>query len=383
MHWILKTTYKKGKCDAMTEFQKHLRQSVLCGIYKCSSYELKQKESAMSEKTIFPEWQHGILPTKKDRMLDVVMVYYNSKIITRQWDALILDDYWFDIKLYPKVTEGNKRYIDYIATPAECEARMKKSHGEGWCKDTKEFAQKVVEQVTCEGREIKTKEPTEGEGGILVPSKKTNKFDYPDGLCLTDRIISDAKRIAEQSIEFSKEFKKLESDNKKENNDEWIPGNECEAREKAEEYSEKETWECEKCQEEFSNKDGVCPVCEHGKETNPWIPGSEPEKEGWYEVTRKSGEVSPDYFIGDNEWIYWQSRYILAHQPITLSDPYIPPESERELRCPFCDSDDYNKGEDENGIDFYCKKCKSIIRDKTKKELFEIYDKLNKGELNE
>lgn len=106
---------------------------------------------------------------------------------------------------------------------------------------------------------------------------------------------------------------------------------------------------------------------------NPWIPGNEPENVGEYEVTLEiTGTVQIDYWNG----VDWEDgNKAIAYKRIHLSSPYVKPE--RKLRCPFCNSKDYNKGENINGIDFYCKNCKSIIRDKTRKEFFKIYDKLN------
>jgi len=123
------------------------------------------------------------------------------------------------------------------------------------------------------------------------------------------------------------------------------------------------------------------------KTSDGWIPGNEPEKEGAYEITwnKPIGKTNVDVgHYSNNTWFVdpsldtgdkLEESNIMAFKSITLSDPYIPPESERELLCLFCDSKEC--GIDEDDKYFYCNNCLAEIPKKTEKEMLEIYDKLN------
>lgn len=130
---------------------------------------------------------------------------------------------------------------------------------------------------------------------------------------------------------------------------------------------------------------------------NGWIPGNEPETSGWYEITLENGELDVEkYFKNDETWgTTWRGgshKNIIAYKPITLSEPYVPPEPERELLCPMCKLKGW--GEEPCRIGFHSndsytlyywqcdrRECRGT-NFKTEKEatenLFEIYDKLNK-----
>ena len=116
------------------------------------------------------------------------------------------------------------------------------------------------------------------------------------------------------------------------------------------------------------------------KKSYDWIPGNEPEKTGWYEVTYERGEalvsrywkfIAPGNHGDRFFWNNYCKGMIIAYKPITLSDPYVKPE--RELRCPICTSNDC--GIDEDDGYFFCKDCCQIKV--TKEQIFKIYDKLN------
>lgn len=121
-------------------------------------------------------------------------------------------------------------------------------------------------------------------------------------------------------------------------------------------------------------------------ENNGWIPGDEPEKDGWYEVAFGEDaviKVCISYYSAKTFHLY-EEWGIIAHKPITLSEPYKPPEPERELLCPFC-NEQINIYSDSTGFYFACERDLmrlpgSNTEKEAKKFLFDIYDKLNPKE---
>jgi len=136
--------------------------------------------------------------------------------------------------------------------------------------------------------------------------------------------------------------------------------------------------ECEARKKETHFVTGNGSNSPEGLITNPWVPGNEPEKKGWYEITAKNkvdSYVAILSFSKTDEYSRWDDisdNEIIAYKPITLSEPYVPPAPERELLCPFCDSK-----KNTFNAHFECEPCGAKIPYVSKKRLFEIYDKLN------
>ena len=59
-------------------------------------------------------------------------------------------------------------------------------------------------------------------------------------------------------------------------------------------------------------------------ERNPWIPGNEPDKDGWYEITSSRDQIVyiSWYDWGQQEWAF-AKNVIIAYKPIQLSSPYV------------------------------------------------------------
>lgn len=145
--------------------------------------------------------------------------------------------------------------------------------------------------------------------------------------------------------------------------------------------------ECEARKKELQLKETVELSGKNADVDNPWIPGNEPEKEGWYELTLKNKAYSIDFYTGE----IWMNLKRLGFYPITAykkintSNPYQPPEPERELLCPFgCDGHIQISRFKACGYYYwYCAESGCRGRDEKEKEncikhLHKTYDKLNK-----
>lgn len=77
----------------------------------------------------------------------------------------------------------------------------------------------------------------------------------------------------------------------------------------------------------------------HGKKDNGWIPGNEPEKDDFYQITitkEYCTEYQKDvkicfYWKGSTGWQAVPNISVIAYAPIKLKEPYKPPEPEREF----------------------------------------------------
>lgn len=114
---------------------------------------------------------------------------------------------------------------------------------------------------------------------------------------------------------------------------------------------------------------------------NPWIPGNEPENSGWYEITFIGGHILIDDYDGAC-WANFRTDKIIAYKPFKFSEPYVPPEPERELLCPFCqkESVDVLPGLPRR---FGCSICSFVLPykgtlEQAKEYFYKIYDKINK-----
>jgi len=128
---------------------------------------------------------------------------------------------------------------------------------------------------------------------------------------------------------------------------------------------------------------------------NEWIKGNRPSLPGFYEVTiicRDIGgakKTELDYYCSISmEWYLWLSDYVIAYKPFkpNISSPYKEPE--RELRCPFCDTElkitqytGVKKIECDrpmNGDNCYFSiKSEDEFHEQIKEVVFNLYDKLN------
>lgn len=112
-----------------------------------------------------------------------------------------------------------------------------------------------------------------------------------------------------------------------------------------------------------------------------WTPGNKPEKDGWYQTSYCQGGVGILQFR-EGKWPKgWAIDLMTAYAPIHLKEHYVKPKPERELLCPFCQSND-DCGIDKWGgtMGFFCNICMARLPGIQKERTFEIYDKLNPRE---
>lgn len=120
---------------------------------------------------------------------------------------------------------------------------------------------------------------------------------------------------------------------------------------------------------------------EKNEDANPWIPGNEPDRSDFYELTisGKKETIFGRWYSGTRNWslVFMgdiELTEIIAYRKPKHSKPYVPPEPERELLCPFCHSNECRIDKYE---DFECESCGVHIPTRNEYDIFELYDKLN------